>query len=135
MCTFDVRGQDACRARLDRAHRIRQVRLDYQVTLLLVDGPYNNERASGLLQIEAPFQLDAEGQSWTIDPGDKTTHSPICRLLHLQVRAVAMDDDETLQLEFDDGSTVTVERDAQYESWHLTDTGVPPVLVAPKSLP
>jgi hypothetical protein len=43
-----------------------------------------------------------------------------------------MDDDETLRLEFDDASTVTVKRDARYESWNLSGKGVPSILVTPK---
>lgn len=110
---------------------VRQIRLDYQVTLLLVDGPANNERASGLLQIETPFRQESDGGAWTVAPSDKTTHAPVCRLLHLTVVSARMDGDQTLRLGFSDGSTVTVERDRQYESWNLTGTGVPEVLVTP----
>jgi Family of unknown function (DUF6188) len=110
---------------------VRQIRLDYQVTLLLVDGPANDERASGLLQIESPFQLETGAASWTVTPSDKNTHAPISQLLHLGVVSAQMDGDQTLRLGFSDGSTVTVERDRRYESWNLTGTGVPQVLVTP----
>jgi hypothetical protein len=114
---------------------VRQIRLDYQVTLLLVDGPHNNERASGLLQIESPFRLETDEGEWVIAPGDKTTHAPVSQLLHLAVVSAHMDADQTLRLGFSDGSLVTVERDARYESWNLTGTGVPQVLVTPPSYP
>jgi hypothetical protein len=109
---------------------VRQVRLDYQVTLLLVDGPYNQERASGLLQIETPFHLEADGQTWTVAPSDKSTYAPVCHLVHLTVVSAEMDD-ERLRLRFSDGSALTVERDPRYESWSLTGSGVPEVLVTP----
>ena len=110
---------------------VRQVRLDFQVTLLLVDGPANHERASGLLQIETPFRLESDAGAWTIDPSDKGTHAPVCDLLHQAVVSAQMDGGQTLRLDFSDGSIVTVERDSQYESWNLTGTGVPQVLVTP----
>ena len=111
---------------------VRQLRLDYQVTLVLVDGPANEERASGLLQIETPFRLEDGATTWNVMPSDKATHAPACRVLHLQVVSAEMDDDDTLRLEFNDGSTVTIERDACYDSWNLTGDGVPSVLVTPR---
>ncbi|MDE3206261.1 MAG: hypothetical protein KGQ66_18795 [Acidobacteriota bacterium] len=110
---------------------VRQIRLDYQVTLLLVDGPASQERSAGLLQIESSFRLETEVGTWTITPSDKNSHAPVCQLLHLGVVPAHMDGDQTLRLGFSDGSTVTVERDTQYESWNLTGTGVPQVLVTP----
>lgn len=110
---------------------VQQIRLDYQVTFLLVDGPANAERASGLLQIESPFQLESESDEWTIVPSDQSTHAPVCRLLHQAVVTAQMEDDQTLRLSFSDGSTVTVPRDRQYESWNLTGSGVPQVFVTP----
>jgi hypothetical protein len=104
---------------------VRQLRLDYQVTLLLVDGPNDQERASGLLQIETPFRLETDGQTWTVVPSDKSTHAPVCHLVHLTVVLAEMDDDGRLRLRFSDGSALTVERDPRYESWNLTGSGVP----------
>lgn len=110
---------------------VRQIRLDYRVTLLLVDGPAWDERASGLLQIECPFRLENGVEAWTVTPSDKTTHAPVIRVLHLSLVSAEMDAEQTLRLGFSDGSTLTVERDTEYESWNLTGTGVPEVLVTP----
>jgi Family of unknown function (DUF6188) len=110
---------------------VRQIRLDYQVTLLLVEGPANDERASGLLQIESPFRLETGVGNWSITPSDKHTHAPVSQLLHLEVVSAQMDGDQTLRLGFSDGSIVTVERDTRNDSWNLTGYGVPQVLVTP----
>ena len=114
---------------------VRQIRLDFQVTLLLVDGPANHERASGVLVIETPFRLESEAGGWTVDPSDKGTHAPLCDLLHQAVVSAQMDNDQTLRLRFSAGVTVTVEPDGQYESWNLSGKGIPQVLVTPPSRP
>jgi Family of unknown function (DUF6188) len=111
--------------------KVRQIRLDYQVTLFLVDGAEDDERVSGLLQIESPFRMETESGTWTITPSDKSSHAPACQLLHLKVVSAYMDEHQTLRLGFSDGITVTVERDRRYESWNLTGSGIPQVLITP----
>jgi hypothetical protein len=103
---------------------VRQIRLNYQVTLLLVDGAANDERASGLLQIESPFRLETKAGTWTITPSEKNSHAPVCQL-HLGVVSAHMDENKTLLLGFSEGSTVTTGRDGRYGSWNITGTGVP----------
>lgn len=129
-----VAGQDELATDLSPlvGTEVRQIRLDYQVTLLLVGGPANDERASGFLQIETPFRVETGAGDWTITPSEKRTHAPVSDLLHLKVVTAEMDQDQALRVGFSDGSTLTVERDRRYESWNLTGSGVPEVLVTPQ---
>jgi hypothetical protein len=111
---------------------VRRVAFDYQVTLLLVEGPANAERVSGNLQIEAPIRVEHGGQVAECDPNDKRTHGAMTHLLHLVITDATVDGDDTLRLSFDDGTSVTVARDIHYESWNLTGEGVPPILMGPR---
>ena len=110
---------------------VRRIALDYQVTLFLADGPGNAERVSAILQVEAPIEVRYSDDVAVCDPNDKATHSAVLRVLHLVVRAASVDNDGALRLTFDDGTSLVVARDDQYESWNLTGKGVPEVLMGP----
>lgn len=110
---------------------VRRLSFDYQVTLLLAEGPANSERLSANLQIEAPIVVEHRGEVEQCDPNDKQTHQAMTRVLHLVVTEAIVDDRDVLRLTFDDGTTLAVARDQQYESWNLTGTGVPNILMGP----
>lgn len=76
--------------------------------------------------------METGAGDWTITPSEKHTHAPVSDLLHLKVATAEMDEDQALRVGFSDGSTLTVERDRRYESWNLTGSGVPEVLVTPQ---
>jgi hypothetical protein len=85
---------------------VRRLQLDYQVTLLLVDGPRSAERVSATLILEAPIRLEVGGQVSTVESNRKETHPPLCALVHTTVtEADASRDLPTLRL--DDGSYLT----------------------------
>lgn len=111
---------------------VRRLSFDYQVTLLLVEGPANAERISAHLQIEAPIRVEHGGEIDQCDPNDKETHGAMTRLLHLVVTEAVVDDRDDLRITFDDGTTLLVARDPLYESWNLTGAGVPHVLMGPQ---
>ena len=70
----------------------RRVGLDYQVRLLLVDGPYRDERVNAELVIEAPFRYKAEDGRWhDIQPGDVTTLGPVVTMFGRTVQEATFD--------------------------------------------
>lgn len=110
---------------------VRRIAFDYQVTLLLADGPGDAERVSAVLQIEAPIRVEHSGVIAMCDPNDKATHGPMTRILHLVVSHASVDGANTLRLAFDDGTSLVVAQDEHYESWNLSGKGVPNVLMGP----
>lgn len=110
---------------------VRRIAFDYQVTLVLVEGPSNAERVSANLQIEAPIRVEYGGEVVECDPNDKSTHAAMTPILHLVLTDASVGDDDALHLRFDDGTSLVVARDHQYESWSLTGVGVPHVLMGP----
>ena len=111
---------------------VRRVQLDYQVTLLLVDGPYKAERVNAVLIMETPFQLVIGTHTYRVDPSRKETHPPVCGLLHTAVTEAVVSHDQVLDLSFNDGSSLSVGPHAKYESWHLQGDGIPQILVRPQ---
>lgn len=111
---------------------VRRLSFDYQVTLLLVEGPANAERISAHLQIEAPIRVEHGGVIDQCDPNDKQTHGAITRVLHLVVTEAVVDERDDLRVTFDDETTLVVARDQLYESWNLTGDGIPHVLMGPE---
>jgi hypothetical protein len=113
---------------------VRRVCLDYQVTLTLVDGPYQQERVNAGLQIEAPFTYKAEdGVSYEIEPGEVTTLGPVVNLFKLTVQAANFDG-RTLTIDFENGARIEVATLSHYESWNLTGAGVPGYIAGPWDL-
>jgi hypothetical protein len=110
---------------------VRRIAFDHQVTLFLALGPADAERVSALLQIEAPIRVAHGGEVAICDPNDKTTHGQMTRVLHLVVEDARVDGENTLHLAFNDGTSLVVARDDQYESWNLSGKGVPNVLMGP----
>jgi hypothetical protein len=113
---------------------VRQITLDYQVTLVLVVGPSYAETVSAHLQVETQLTLQRGGQVVPCDPGDKATHAAVTDLLHLVVSEAFVDAEHVLRLRFDDGTELAVARSQEYESWNLTGVGVPQILMGPPSL-
>ena len=111
---------------------VRRIAFDYQVTLLLVAGPAGAERVSAYLQIEAPVRVEHGGHVVECDPNDKATHGGMTQVLHLVITDARVDGDDTLRLTFDDGTSLVVARDVQYESWNLTGDGVPHIVMGPQ---
>jgi len=103
---------------------VRRVCIDYQVTLTLVEGPYDHERVNAGLQIEAPFSYTAkDGTKFDIEPNQAATLGPVVNLFNLTVLAVNFDG-RTLTVAFQDGAQIEVPTLSQYESWNLTGAGV-----------
>jgi Family of unknown function (DUF6188) len=111
---------------------VRRIAFDYQVTLLLVEGPGDAERVSAILQIEARIRIEHGSEVAECDPNDKATHGAMTHVLHLVVSDASLDGDDTLRLTFDDGTSLVVARDVHYESWNLTGEGVPHMLMGPR---
>ena len=71
-------------------------------------------------------------KSLRFDPNDKATHGAMTHVLHLVVTDASVDGDDTLRVTFDDGTSLVVAPDVQYESWNLTGEGVPHIVMGPQ---
>ena len=109
---------------------VRRLQLDYQVTLLLVDGPARQERVSATLVMEQAIRLSGAGEEWIVMPGQNDTVAPLCALLHTTITEASVTD-EVLTLGFNAGINLTTGPHPEYESWHLFGEGVPSILVGP----
>jgi len=113
---------------------VRQVGVDYQVRLVLVDGPYQDERVNAELVIEAPFRYKAEDRKWhDIQPGQVTTLGPVVTMFGRTVQAVTFDG-LILTVDFGHDVRIEVATMTHYESWNLSGTGVPGYIAGPWDL-
>jgi len=110
---------------------VRRVQLDYQVTLLLVDGPYKTERVRAELILESPFAVTSDGQTFDVVPNTKDTHPAVCPLLHMKVTGAVVTKN-VLTMTFDGAASLTIGPHPRYESWQLIGSGIPNVLVGPE---
>ena len=113
---------------------VTRVAFDYQVRLLLVDGPYPNERVSAELVIETPITFsDDAGVNHDVRPGDTRTVAPILGLFQRSVLTAAFDG-RVLTIVFDDQAVLEVRTSKTYESWNITRRGVPDLIAGPWSV-
>ena len=111
---------------------VTQVTLDqFQLTLLLVDGPYRSERVSAHLVIEKQFTYEAGGESFELDPQRSETLGPAWRFLHRTVVFADATDDLVVTVRFDDGSHFTLLPGGKYEAFNMWGHGVPGLLAGP----
>jgi hypothetical protein len=115
--------------------RVHQVKFDYQTALLLRHRDDGNPATSinAWLVIETPFALRSrDGSIYRLDPGTgRSARAPVVDLLLATVANVSVEGRGTLTLDFTEGAKLTVPPDQTYESWALSGTGVPGVLVGP----
>ena len=113
---------------------VQRVCIDYQVTLTLVDGAYQQERVNAGLQIEAPFRYEAvDGIGYDVRPGEVATLAPVVTLFKMIIQSVGFDG-RTLTIDFDGGARIEVGTLSHYESWNLTGTGVDGYIAGPWDL-
>ncbi len=113
---------------------VRRVSFDYQVTLLLADGPYQYERVNATLTVEAPFRFRGPDAKWhAVQPGQVETLGPVLTLFGQTVQEATFDGD-ALTIGLGDASIIEVETSPIYKSWSLTGTGVPEIIAGPWDL-
>ena len=105
---------------------VTAITLDYRVSLSLID-PGDPQRLGASLILGTPFAYrDSE-----VDAEEPSTMAECWRLLRRKIVAASADEDLNLSLSFDDGSSLQVDRNEQYEAWELIGRGVRGVLVGP----
>jgi len=100
------------------------IRIDFQTRLRF--GPTE-------VVIESPFQLEAHGQSWLLDPDDRAALGPLLALYPSRLDSCGADQDRVLRLTFDGGSQITVPPDPNYEAWSIVGPGTALVVCTPGS--
>jgi hypothetical protein len=104
---------------------ITQITLDYRVTLLLVsDDGGASPSVDAWLALEAPFDLDSDGETVTVRPDIYGNYDRIPRLLGLHVVEALVAGDRSLDLAFSDGTLLHSARTPHFESWQLGGRGV-----------
>ena len=89
-----------------------QLRVDFALTLLLDD--------DSVIRIEAPFDLKSPDDSFRLPLGKPHEVSPALPLLHQAIALARIERVGSLRLEFEDGWTIDVPPDSEYESWQVT---------------
>ncbi|MBO9041581.1 MULTISPECIES: DUF6188 family protein [Curtobacterium] len=80
-----------------------------------------------MVSFETPFTVaGTDGVTVSVDPEDKDSLLPALHL-HTQSVSVAQIDGSTLRIEFASGTTLRAHADDDYESWHYSGPGTPPV--------
>jgi hypothetical protein len=110
---------------------ITLVTLGYDVWLTLVD-PDDPLRLDAQLVLGVPFELHRGGAVQRVDAEQIETLSQVVGLLRRRLLSASADEDLNLTLEFDDGTTIVVERSDLYEAWQLHGKGVAGVLAGPR---
>lgn len=114
---------------------VTRLAFDYQVRLLLSDGPYPNERVSAELVIEAPITFTEKGGvKRQVQPGDTRTVAPILGLFQRNVLSASFDG-LVLTIVFDDQAVLEVPTSEAFQSWNLEGHGVPNLEAGPWSVP
>ncbi|WP_372493764.1 DUF6188 family protein [Micromonospora alfalfae] len=111
----------------------RRTAFDYQVRLSLSAlDPDEGYRVDAELAIETPFLLcDPDGKWHELDPGAGARLAPVLDLFGQTITSVEIRGKGALHLAFGNGAELHVGPDHNYESWHLTGTGVDPITVGP----
>ena len=112
---------------------VHRTAFDMQVRLSFADpDPGVHRRIDAELVIETPFRLtDAAGRRYDLEPGSGSRLGPTLDLLHRVVRTVEVGPQGALELTFGSGAVLLVGPPPEFESWHLTGTGVDGILVGP----
>ena len=95
-----------------------QICLDYRVTLLLAQ-----PQSSVTVIIETPFILRLDLRSVRIVPDQILSTVPMLPLLHQTLVALTAFRDGRLLLQFEEGTEIEVQKDAQYEAWETYGDG------------
>ena len=97
--------------------------LHYQVDIKFLD-----DEKRGLknirLRIEEAFQLEDDGQIFTIEQEKPETLAPIVRLLHSIIGEASLEEDNTLSLVFSNGIKIIIEPISGHEAWELQGDGI-----------
>jgi hypothetical protein len=71
--------------------------------------------------IEGPFVLTVDGVIHRLDPQARIDLGPLLALYPTSLSVAYVSERATLHLDFDNGATITVPQDAQYEAWQIHD--------------
>ncbi|MEU4675133.1 DUF6188 family protein [Amycolatopsis sp. NPDC023774] len=73
-------------------------------------------------RIESPFSFRSTGKKYDLSPDSDPQESfqPMAILLHQAVTRAEADDSGSLSLVFDNGATIHVEPDDEYEAWTVS---------------
>jgi hypothetical protein len=97
---------------------VTQIRVDYAFGLSIDSWIH--------VRIESAFTVERGGQVQSFDPAETQTLAPLLRLHQAKVTEALARKDGVLTLTFDDGSTLTVPPDDQYEAFTVNGE-LPPV--------
>jgi hypothetical protein len=100
---LDLNGADLSFIRIDR-----QTRLQFSGTEVV---------------IATPFRLVVDGVSLSLDPGVRHDLGPLLAVYPTTLVTAEIDDDLSLRLTFEGGTTVEVPQDQQYEAWSIVGPG------------
>lgn len=112
--------------------RVDRTAFDHQVRLLLSSRGESRHGVEAELILETRFLLrDASGNWHELEPGTGVALAPVLNLFGQSVAAVNVQGLGTLSIDFQDGASLRIDPDPQFESWHLVGTGVHGVTVGP----
>ncbi len=98
-----------------------------EVTRLCIDFTFTIHLWEGSREltiiIEVPFTLRIDEHEQQLDPNAGTTLGPALQILHKPVESLTAYRHGRLVVAFVDGTTLDVDKDWQYESWHTFGSG------------
>jgi hypothetical protein len=103
------------------------------VTRCFVDNAFGIEfqDCEMTIRIEGTFYLNGTDKEYKLSPEHPTTLGPALALFQKKVRSSVAHKEGWLELEFSDGSRLSVEADADYEAWEIVGSGGLRIVCAP----
>ena len=105
------------------------------VTRCFLDSAFGIELAAPdcemTIRIEGTFRLNGIDGEYKLSPVQPTTLGPAFSLFQKQIHTVIAHKDGRLDVEFSDGSRLSVEADADYETWEIAGSGGLQIVCAP----
>ena len=83
------------------------------------------------IRIEGTFRLNGIDREYKLSTEQPATLGPALSLFHKRVHSSRADKEGRLYVEFSDGSSLSVEADAEYEAWEIVGSGGLRIVCAP----
>jgi hypothetical protein len=97
------------------------------VTRCFVDHAFGIECWDGereaAIRIEGNFVYKANGAEYRLSPEQPTALGPVLSMLHKIVQSARVYKDGCLEVNFADGSSLSVTPDPEYEAWEMVGSG------------
>ena len=97
------------------------------VTRCLIDYAFGIECWDGeretRIRIEGTFVLKVNGPEHTLSPEQPTALGPALSIIHKAVDSARVYKDGCLEVNFSDGTRLSVEPDSEYEAWEIVGSG------------